>query len=192
VPSLWSDNQAQLLGDVHVLAWHLREARRGACFACLRPATADAPTPAEAQRGLAAEVVRVAGLTAEIVLGVLLADSPQHRILMRQLTRGACYFVIPRWPPGLRAVVTRPRRNCPACAAIAPVARQPANLDPATIREWSIAAVLGSAVLWHQMVPGLDWVATVAFVGVVGLWWRGWLPSFRQAAAWVRRNLRVS
>lgn len=192
VPSLWADNQVQLLGDIHVVAWHLRDARRGACFECLRPATADAPAAAEAQRGMGAEVVRVASLTAEVVLGLLLVDSPQRAILMRQLGRGAGYFVIPRWPPALRAVITRPRRSCPACATATRAAHQPADLDPATIRDWSIAAALGSVVLWHQSVPGFDVAATFAFVASIGLWWRGRLPSFQQTSAWVRRHLGMS
>jgi molybdopterin/thiamine biosynthesis adenylyltransferase len=192
VPSLWADNQAQLLGDIHVVAWHLGDARRGACFECLRPATADAPAAAEAQRGMGAEVVRVASLAAEVVLGLLLVDSPQRPVLMRQLSRGAGYFVIPRWPPALRAVITRPRRSCPACTTATRAGHQPTDLDPATIRDWSIAAALGSVVLWHQSVPGLDVAATFAFVASIGLWWRGRLPSFQQTSALVRRHLGMS
>lgn len=192
VPSLWADNQVQVLGDVHVVAWHFRAARRGACFECLRPATTEAPAPAEAQRGMGAEVVRVASLTAEIVLGLLLAESPQHQVLMRQLGRGANYFVIPRWPPALRSVITRPRRGCAACSQQSTVTQSASVNDVTTIRDWSIGLALASTVLWHQLVPGLDAVATIGLVAAGGLWWRGRLPTYQQTAAWVRRTFGMS
>ena len=192
VPSLWADNQVQLLGDVHVLAWHLRDARRGSCFECLRPASADAPSPAEAQRGTAAEVVRVASLTAEVVLGLLLADVPQRAVLMRQLSRGANYFVIPRWPPALRAVITRPRRGCPACAAQGTEVDAAATLASAGARDVLVGATLASSVFWHQIVPGLDATATLSLIGFAALWWRGRLPTFQQTSRWLRRHLGMS
>lgn len=192
VPSLWADNGVQVLGDVHVIAWHFRDARRGACFECLRPASSDAPAPAEGQRGTGAEVVRVASLTAEIVLGLLLADSPQHRVLTRQLGRGANYFVIPRWPPALRSVITRPRRDCQACSTSSAVTQTHPVNDMAMVRDWSIGLALASAVLWHHLVPGLDAVATIGLVAAGGLWWRGRLPTYQQTAAWVRRTFGLS
>ncbi len=190
-PSLWADNQAQLLGDVHVIAWHL-STRRGACFECLRPQSTSAPAPADAQRGLSAEVVRVASLTAEIVVGLLLTDSPQHGVLMRQLARGACYFVIPRWPPSLRAVITRPRPGCPACAADVPAIHQPMDLDATTLRDWAIGTGLASAVFWHQLIPGLDAASAIGLVGIAGLWWRGRLPSYVDVSTRVRHWLNGS
>lgn len=186
VPSLWADNQAQVLGDVHVIAWHFSP-RRGACFECLRPATESAAPAAEAQRGISAEVVRVASLTVEIVLGLLLVESSQRASLTRQLTRGACYFVIPRWPPSLRAVITRPRRDCPACSTGTAAAQGQSDLDPSTVRDWTIGAALASTVFWHQLIPGFDAVATVALVAVVGLWWRNRLPSYAETSERVRR-----
>lgn len=186
VPSLWADNQAQILGDVQVIPWHYAD-RRGACFECIRPRVETAAPAAEAQRGTGAEVVRVASLTAEIILGLLLVDSPQGAALMRQLQRGACYFVIPRWPPSLRTVVTHARRGCPACSTAVPFVPPVPNLDRATARDLAIGTALASAVFWHQLVPGLDYAATLGLIAAAGLWWRGQLPSFDAVAAAFRR-----
>ncbi len=190
IPSLWGGDQDQVLGDLQIVAWNLPN-RQGGCFECLRPARETEPPPAEAQRGLGAEVQRVATLTTEAVLGLLLPDSPQHAPLMRQLSRGANYFLIPRWPPSLRAVITRPRRGCPACSTGSRrvAAMSGPTMDAATLRDWAIGLSIASAVLWHQMIPGLDAVATIAFIGVAGLWWQGRLPNYRQTAALVRRTL---
>lgn len=189
VPSLWGDNEMRVLGDVHVIAWHLGRARRGACFECMRPATADTAAPAEAQPGMGAEVIRVASATAEIVLALFLSDSPQHRALLGQLSRGINYFVIPRWPPTLRSVITPARADCPACSPGSAAARTRSDADDMrVIRDISVWAVLGSTVLWHQLVPGFDYVAAIVLVAAGGLWWGGRLPSFDQAATWIRRQ----
>ena len=186
VPSLWGENDVQVLGDVHVIPWHQRGNRRGACFECLRRPTAEAPAPAEAQPGAAAEVIRVASLTAEIVLALLLSDSPQFRALMRNLNRAACYYVLPRWPPTSRAVITRARRDCAACSTARVVQRPVPTWDPGPLHEWLIGAGLTSTVFWHQLVPGLDFVTTLAFIGLAGLWWRDRLPSYPEAIRAIR------
>lgn len=187
IPSLWADNQTQVLGDVHVVAWHLPQ-RRGACFECLRQATTDAPAPAEAQPGVDAEVVRVASLTTEVVLALLLSESPQFTALMRNLNRGACYFLIPRWPPSMRSVITSPRVDCAACSTTTSVIQgEVADRLPGPLRDWLIGGALASAVLWHQLVPGLDVMSTIVFIGLAGLWWRGRLPSYSDVSLRVRR-----
>lgn len=188
VPSLLAGT-LPVLGDIHVIGWHIGRARRGACFECLRQRTTQASPPAEAQPGTGAEVVRVASVTAEVILGLLLSDSPQHQVLNRQLSRGVCYFVIPRWPPALRSVLTRPRPGCPACSPRSTAT--PTRTDAAdmrVIRDMSVGLVLASTILWHQVVPGFDAVAAIGLVAAGGLWWRGRLPSFQQTAAWIRRN----
>jgi len=186
VPSLWGENDVQVLGDVHVIPWHQRERRRGACFECLRRPTSEAPAPAEAQPGAAAEVIRVASLTAEIVLALLLSDSPQFRAIMRNLDRAACYYVVPRWPPTTRAVIARARRDCAACSTAPTIERRVPTWDTGPIRDWLIGAGLASTALWHQLVPGLDFATTLAFIGLVGLWWRDRLPSYSEAIRAVR------
>ncbi len=186
VPSLWAANDARVLGDIHVVAWHLPQ-RRGACFECLRQPTPEAPAPAEAQRGMDAEVVRVGSLTTEIVLALLLSDSPQFAALSRNLNRGVCYYLIPRWPPSFRAVITTQRRACAACSVPVPAARQDVqSWQPGPLRDWLIGGALASTVLWHQLVPGLDGLTTMAFVALAGLWWRGRLPTYPEVSTRVR------
>lgn len=188
-PSLWAGEQP-VLGDLVINAWNL-PSRPGACFSCLRPPQPTAPPAAEAQPGFEAEIQRVASLTAEVALALLLPESPQNAALMRQLGRGANYMIIPRWPPSPRAVITRRRRGCQVCSTgAAPTTATPSS-DSATIRDWSIGVALASSVLWHQLVPGLDVVATIGLVAAAGLWWRGRLPSLEQTAAWLRRNHRL-
>lgn len=184
IPSIWADNDAQILGDVHVVAWHFAD-RRGACFECLRPPAGESAPAAEGQRGMSAEVVRVASLTADIVLGLLLEDAPQRLGLMRQLARGACYFVIPRWPPSLRAVRTRSQTHCTVCQR----ETRTAAGRPTAIRtrDWIAGGSLVATVLCHQLIPGFDAAATIAAVTVAGFWWRGRLPTFEQVADAIRR-----
>lgn len=192
VPSIWADNDAGILGDVHVVAWHF-PTRRGACFECLRP-VAQTAAPAEGQRGMAADVVRVASVTAEIVLGLLLETTPQRAGLMRQLSRGACYFVIPRWPPSLRAVRTRQRASCAVCVGPAAEVRRAASLAVRT-RDWMMGGSLVATVLVHQAIPGFDAVASIALLSLAGFWWRGRLPRRsslpgRSAATWTYAEAR--
>lgn len=183
-PSMWAGH-ATVLGDLHVVAWNMPN-RRGACFSCLRPARAVEARPAEAQPGLAADVLRVAGFTTEVALA-LLTESPNRAALLRNLRRGATYFLIPQWPPSPRAVLAPPRRACPVCStgrsAVEPVSAR----DNTVVRDWVIGLTLVSALVWHYFIPGLDALATIVLIVVAGLWWQDRLPSYPEAAAWLRR-----
>lgn len=182
-PSLWAGQDA-VLGDLQIVAWN-RPTRRGACFECLRPPRETPAPPAEAQPGLGIEVMRVASLTTEVALA-LLTDSPNRRALTANLDRGVTYFLIPRWPPSLRPVLTTPRRSCTACASSASTT---AGMTVSVrLRDWVMGGSLVTTILCHQFVPGFDYVATILFVTVVGFWWRGRLPTFEQVADVVRRT----
>jgi molybdopterin/thiamine biosynthesis adenylyltransferase len=182
-PSLWAGQDA-VLGDLQVVAWN-RSRRRGACFQCLRPPRETPAPPAEAQAGLGVEVMRVASLTTEVALA-LLTDNPNRRAVTANLDRGVNYFLIPRWPPSLRPVLTTPRRGCAACASSARAATS-ASFSIRT-RDWVAGGSLVTTILCHQFLPGFDYAATILFVTVAGFWWRGRLPSFERVADAVRRT----
>lgn len=184
-PSLWAGEHA-ILGDLHLVAWNMPD-RRGACFACVRPVREGEPPPAEAQPGTGADVLRVAGFTTEVALA-LLTENPNRPPLLRNVQRGATYFLIPRWPPSLRAVVTRPRRGCPTCVGIATATERVSGFVSPPTRDWVIGGSLVSAILGHQFIPGFDAAAPIAFITAIGLWWRGQLPSFVQTTAWLRSH----
>lgn len=186
-PSMWADGPEQIVGDLHIVNWVNR--RGTACFECLRPETDDEAAPVEAQPGGGSEVLRVATLTAEAAISLLLSG-PQSAALGRQLDRGANYFLVTRWPPSLRAVRTHRRLGCRACAATRSqgVARRPAPIpqESSAVRDWLIGLGLASATLWHPAAGNLDYWATTAFVAVIGLWWRNRLPSFAQVSDRIR------
>jgi len=182
-PSLWAGQQP-ILGDLFIGAWNIPN--RGACFSCLRPPRLAAPPPAEAQPGFEAEIQRIASLTAEVGLALLLPDSPPHAALVEQLRRGANYMLFPRWPPAPHTVVIRPRSNCAVCRpqrgrrSTAPTITIPA-------RDWIMGGTLAVIAVLHQFVPGFDHVAAFVFIPLAVLWWRGLLPSFAAVAIAVRR-----
>lgn len=182
-PSMWAGHPT-ILGDLHVVAWNVPN-RRGACYSCLRPARAVEPRPADAQPGLATDVLRVAGFTTEVALA-LLTENPSRAALLRNIQRGATYFLIPQWPPSPRPVLAPPRRACQVCSTGGSAAAGSAE-SGSVLRDWVIGAALGSAVLWHQGVPGFDALATIAFISAAGLWWRGRLPTYASIAERVRR-----
>lgn len=182
-PSLWAGQNA-VLGDLQVVAWN-RPRRRGACFECLRPPRETPAPPAEAQPGLGVEVRRVASLTTEVALA-LLTDNPNRRAVTANLDRGVTYFLIPRWPPSLRPVLTTPRRTCVACAS--PTTATTGAALRVRMRDWVMGGSLVTTVLCHQFIPGFDYAATILFVTAAGFWWRGRLPTFERAADVVRRT----
>lgn len=186
VPSLWAESPHGILGDLQIVPWALRNR---ACFECVRPAREVEPAEAQAQQGLSSEVQRVATLTAEVVLALLLTGTPAYRALAGQVERGATYFLIPRWPPSLRAVRVRRRLGCRACSAVRtrPISLTRNQPDPSSWRDWAVGLSLASAALWHQFVPGLDALATTAFIAVLGLWMRNRLPTREAAVGWFRR-----
>ena len=182
-PSMWA-GEHPILGDLHVVAWSRRN--RGSCFECLRPRREVEPPPAQAQPGLGVEVLRVASLSTEVALA-LLTEGPNQAALLRNLDRGANYFLIPRWPPSLRAVITHARGGCPNCSAPSLVTTSVEQTGATALRDWMVGLALVSALFWHQSVPGVDAFTTIAFIGLAGLWWRRRLPSHSEVAAWLRR-----
>ncbi len=182
-PSLLAGHDT-FLGDLHVVAWNLFAARRGSCFSCLRPQQQVEPPPAEAQQGAAIDVLRVAELTTDVAL-TLLTDSPKRRALVRGLEGGINYFVIPHWPPAPRRVRTTARTGCPVCQA-APTSTVAASGFTIATRDWVMGGSLVGTILGHQFIPGFDYAATILFVAVAGLWWRGRLATFDEVVARIR------
>lgn len=62
-----------------------------------------------------------------------------------------------------------------------------AGSETARLREWAVALVLASVAFWHQAIPGLDAVATLALTAVLGMWVRNRLPTAEQVSAALRR-----
>jgi len=186
-PSMWAGEQA-VVGDLLVVAWNV-QGRRGGCFRCLRPETDRPEPPAEAQPGLRADVQRVASLAAATALALLLSGSPQQVRLTEQLRRGVNYFLVPRWPPTVQTVRTRRRRDCRFCSAVRSAGitiRGAAGVGGGGLRDWAVGLGLASATLWHQAIPGLDALTTLAFIAAASLWWRNRLPSFAEVSSRLR------
>ncbi len=185
-PSLLAGHDT-FLGDLHVVAWNLFAARRGACFSCQRPERPAEPPPAEAQQGAAIDVLRVAELTTDVALTLLL-DGPERRALVRGLERGINYFVIPRWPPAPQRVLTFPRAGCPVCQPGVAATRATVGANDTPLpRDWLMVGALAVAIVLGELVPGGGYLVTLIAVGLVTLWWRDRLPSFDELAAALRR-----
>ena len=157
VPRLWPEDH-EYVGDVLIVPWWDRALFVG-CLGCVRPEDREAGPALEAQRGIGVEIGRVADLTAQIIIGLMLPGTPTHDWYARQLEARRNYFLVPRVPEGFVPVRTIRRQNCPDCTDAQPSPRQrsaPNSLRVAALAAaFAVVAVVAHGVIARAPTPPL-------------------------------------